>query len=192
MEQKGDVDQKGDGFLLGESHQNPVITGLPSRLSSRFCDDWVIYCAQNHLMVSGMAAASMRGKECETMSAENNKAFVQRYFDAISGKDKPAEVQDQYIAESDEELKQHIIFFEASFPHYELIADDMIAEGDKVSVLARFRGAHNGELLGIAPTGKEVDVPFAITYRLADGMIAEHWMSFDRMALMEQLGVAPV
>jgi predicted ester cyclase len=126
------------------------------------------------------------------MSAESNKAYVQRYFEAISGKDKPAEVQDQYIAESDEELKQHIIFFEASFPHYELIADDMIAEGDKVSVLVRFRGAHNGELLGIAPTGKEVDVPFAITYRLADGMIAEHWMSFDRMALMEQLGVAPV
>jgi predicted ester cyclase len=126
------------------------------------------------------------------MSAESNKALVQRYFDAISGKDKPAEVQEQHIAESDEELKQHIIFFEASFPHYELIADDMIAEGDKVSVLARFRGAHNGELLAIAPTGKEVDVPFAITYRLADGMIAELWMSFDRMALMEQLGVAPV
>jgi predicted ester cyclase len=126
------------------------------------------------------------------MSAESNKAYVQRYFDAISGKDKPAEVQNQYIAESDEKLKQHISFFEASFPHYRLIADDMIAEGHKVSGLARFRGAHNGELLGIAPTGKEVDVPFAITYRLTGGMIAEHWMSFDRMALMEQLGVAPV
>ncbi len=125
------------------------------------------------------------------MSTEANKAFIRRYFDAISGKDKPAAVQDQYIADSDEELKQHIIFFEASFPHYELIADDMIAEGDKVAVLARFRGAHKGELLGIAPTGKEVDVPFAITYRLAGGKIAQHWMSFDRMALMEQLGVAP-
>jgi predicted ester cyclase len=126
------------------------------------------------------------------MSAGSNKAFVQGYLDALSGKDKPAEVQDQYIAESDKELKEHIMFFEASFPHYELIADDMIAEGDKVSVLARFKGAHNGELLGIAPTGKEVDVPFAITYRLAGGKIVEHWMSFDRMALMEQLGVAPL
>jgi len=81
--------------------------------------------------------------------------------------------------------------FKASFPHYELIADDMIAEGDKVAVLARFRGAHKGELQGIAPTGKEVDVPFTITYRLAGGKIAQHWMSFDRMALMEHLGVAP-
>ncbi len=125
------------------------------------------------------------------MSAEGNKVLISRYFDAISGKDKPAAVQDRYIADSDQELKDHIIFFEASFPHYELIADDMIAEGDKVAVLARFRGAHKGDLLGIAPTGKEVDVPFAITYRLAGDMITQHWMSFDRMALMEQLGVAP-
>ena len=125
------------------------------------------------------------------MSVQENKAFVGRYLDAVSGKDKPRSVQDEYIADSDEVLKDHIIFFEASFPHYEVIADDMIAEGDKVSVLARFRGVHKGELLGIAPTGKEVDVPFAITYRLAGGKIIQHWMSFDRMALMEQLGVAP-
>ena len=124
------------------------------------------------------------------MSVQENKAFIRRYLDALSGKDKPRALQDEYIAESDEELKDHIIFFETSFPHYEVIADDMIAEGDKVAVLARFRGAHKGELLGIAPTGKEVDVPFAITYRLAGGKITQHWMSFDRMALMEQLGVS--
>jgi predicted ester cyclase len=123
------------------------------------------------------------------MSEQENKAFVRRYLDALSGKDKPRALQDEYIAESDEELKDHIIFFETSFPHYEVIADHMIAEGDKVAVLARFRGAHKGELLGVAPTGKEVDVPFAITYRLAGGKITQHWMSFDRMALMEQLGV---
>jgi predicted ester cyclase len=125
------------------------------------------------------------------MSTETNKAFVSRYLEALSGKEKPRAVQDEYIADTDEELKDHIIFFEASFPRYEVIADDMIAEGDKVAVLARFRGVHNGDLTGIAPTGKEVDVPFAITYRLAGGKITQHWMSFDRMALMEQLGVAP-
>ncbi len=125
------------------------------------------------------------------MSTEQNKAYIRSYFEAISGKDKPQALQDQYIADSDQELKGHIIFFEASFPHYKLVADDMIAEGDKVAVLCRFQGTHNGELLGIAPTGKEVDVPFAITYRLTGGKIAQHWMSFDRMALMEQLGVTP-
>jgi predicted ester cyclase len=125
------------------------------------------------------------------MSVAENKVFIRRYLEAMSGQDKTRALQDEYIADSDEELKGHIIFFEASFPRYEVIADDMTAEGDKVAVLARFRGTHKGELLGIAPTGKGVEVPFAITYRLAGGKIAQHWMSFDRMALMEQLGVIP-
>ena len=125
------------------------------------------------------------------MSTGETKAFLRRYLDALSGKDKPAATIDTYIADSDEELKQHIVFFEAVFPRYELIADDMIAEGDKVAVHARFEGTHQGELMGIPPTGKEVSVPFMITYRIAEGKIVQHWMSFDRMALMEQLGVAP-
>ncbi len=125
------------------------------------------------------------------MSTGETKAFLRRYLDALSGKDKPAATIDTYIADSDEELKQHIVFFEAAFPRYKLIADDMIAEGDKVAVHARFEGTHQGELMGIPPTGKEVSVPFIITYRIAEGKIVQHWMSFDRMALMEQLGVAP-
>ena len=125
------------------------------------------------------------------MSTGETKAFLRRYLDALSGKDKPAATIDTYIADSDEELKQHIVFNEAAFPRYKLIADDMIAEGDKVAVHARFEGTHQGELMGIPPTGKEVSVPFIITYRIAEGKIVQHWMSFDRMALMEQLGVAP-
>jgi predicted ester cyclase len=138
-----------------------------------------------------VVATTQKERKAKIMSIKENKAFVSRYLEALSGKDKPRAVQDEYIADSDEALKDHIIFFEASFPHYEVIADDMIAEGDKVAVLARFRGVHKGDLMGIAPTGKEVDVPFAITYRLAGPKITQHWMSFDRMALMEQLGVAP-
>ncbi len=125
------------------------------------------------------------------MSTEANKAFIRRYLDAISGKDKTPALQDTYIADSDQELKDHIVFFETSFPRYALPIDNLIAEGDKVVAHLRFTGTHKGDLLGIAPTGKEVDVPFIITYRLAGGKIAEHWMSFDRMALMEQIGVVP-
>lgn len=125
------------------------------------------------------------------MSTAENKALIRRYLAALSGKEKPLHIQDDYIADSDQTLKEHILSFEASFPLYEVLEDDMIAEGDRVSVLARFRGVHQGDLMGVAPTGKEVDVPFAITYQVAEGMIVEHWMSFDRMAMMEQLGLVP-
>lgn len=123
--------------------------------------------------------------------AEANKALIRRYLEALSGKEKPAVIVDEYVADEDEELKQHIAFFEASFPRYELIAEDMIAEGDKVTVHARFQGTHAGALGDIPPTGKQVSQPFIITYRIANGKIVQHWMGFDQLALMQQLGVIP-
>lgn len=121
------------------------------------------------------------------MTLDENKTFVRRYLEAVSGRDKPEALLDEYT--TDEELKHHIAFFEAAFPNYVVLAEDMIAEGDKVAVRARFQGAHNGDLMGIPPTKKQVDVPFQIIYRIADGKIAEHWMSVDQMDLMKQLGV---
>lgn len=120
--------------------------------------------------------------------AQDNIALVRKYFAAISGKDKPAATLEAYVA--DEELKQHVTFFEAAFPRYSLVAEDLIVQGDKVAVRARFQGTHAGELMGIAPTGKSVDVPFIIIYRMAGDRIAEHWMSIDQMEVLKQLGVA--
>ncbi len=68
------------------------------------------------------------------MSADDNKALIRRYFDAISGKDKPAAVLNEYIM--DESLTHHIMMAEAGFPRYDLVAEEMIAEGDKVVVQA--------------------------------------------------------
>jgi predicted ester cyclase len=120
------------------------------------------------------------------MSVEN-RALVQRYFEALSGKDKPAEIVNIYVA--DEELKQHIEMFEAAFPHYQLIANVMIAEDDKVAVRATFKGVHKGDLMGIPPTGKEVAISLMLFYRIANGKIVEHRMVADQLGLMQQVGV---
>jgi len=125
------------------------------------------------------------------MSAQENKAFIGRYLEALSGQDKPPEVVDQYVADSDQELKEHIAFFEVAFPRYELIADDMVAEGDKVAVRATFTGTHEGALMGLPPTHKTATIPIMLIYRIADGKIAEHWMVADQMSLMQQLGAIP-
>jgi predicted ester cyclase len=125
------------------------------------------------------------------MSTQENKAFILRYFDAISGKDKPPKVVDEYVADADQELKQEIASLEAAFPHYELIADDLVAEGDKVAVRATGRGTHKGDLMGIPPTGVEVTISLMLIYQIADGKIVKHWMVADDMSLMLQLGVIP-
>ena len=92
---------------------------------------------------------------------------------------------------ADDELKQHVAAFETGFPRYQLIADDLIAEGDRVAVRATVRGQHKGEFMGAPPTGKPVSLPVIIIYRVAKGKIVQHWLSVDRLALMEQLGLAP-
>jgi predicted ester cyclase len=124
------------------------------------------------------------------MSAQENKAFIRRYFEEL-GKDKSPETVDKYIADSDQELKEHIAFFEAAFPGYQLVADDLVAEGDKICVRSTFTGTHEGDLMGLAPTHKTATIPIMLIYRIAGGKIAEHWMVADQMSLMQQLGAIP-
>ena len=123
------------------------------------------------------------------MSIEENKAFIRKYLEVFSGKDKPKELLEQYT--SDPELIEQVLVIEAAFPKFENIVDEMIAEGDWVCIFGRFRGVHKGDLNGIPPTGKQVENPTAVFYRLAEGKIAKGWIFRDRMRTFEQLGVLP-
>ncbi len=123
------------------------------------------------------------------MSTAENKEFLRRYLEALSGKPKPASVVDQFVAE--QPLKDHIAGAEAGFPEYVLEAVEMIAEGDKVAVKARLKGTHLGPYNGIPATGREVDFLFHITYQIRDGKIIDHWMLVDGVEFMQQLGVFP-
>lgn len=115
------------------------------------------------------------------MSGEANKALVMEYLDALSGKDKPAEIVNRYVSDADQELKEHIRGAEAAFPHYEMLREAVIAEGDIVAVRFRMQARHGA-------TGKQVDVPGQIWYRMQDGKISQHWIVMDNQVLMQQLG----
>ena len=121
---------------------------------------------------------------------QQNKEFIIRYFNALSGVTKTTELVKTYT--TDEHLIGHIAFFDAAFPKYELFADEMTAEGSKVVVRARFKGCHQGEFNGILPTHRNVDFPFVISYDIEKGKIVHHWLIADSMALMEQLGAMSV
>jgi SnoaL-like polyketide cyclase len=104
-----------------------------------------------------------------TTMAVDNKTFIRRYLEEVlGGNDKSQALLEKYVTDV-------------------VVAEDMIAEGDKVAVRARFQGIHSGELMGLPATGKGVDVPFQIIYQIAQSKIAQHWMSFDQMNLMKQL-----
>jgi predicted ester cyclase len=123
------------------------------------------------------------------MSVQENKQFVEQYLAAISGKPKPASLVERYV--NDSELAHHIEMFEAAFPAYELVLEDLVGEGDKVAIRASFRGTHKGEIFGIPATNKQVSITLMLFYRIANGKIVEHWMNADSLGLLQQLGAVP-
>jgi predicted ester cyclase len=92
---------------------------------------------------------------------------------------------------SDEELINHIFFFEKIFPKYELFADELYGEDDKVIVKARVTGIHKGDFQGFAPTNKKVIIPFIIIYTIQSGKISDYYMVSDQYSLMQQLEMVP-
>ena len=122
------------------------------------------------------------------MTTESNKAFIREYLEALR-KDKNPETLDRYIAEDD--LKHHIAMYDVALPGYWIEVEDMMAEGDKVALRGMVRGVHNGQLMDIGPTGREVAIALFITYRIADGKIVEHWMLADMLSLLQQVGAVP-
>ena len=121
-------------------------------------------------------------------TAAANKAFVLEYFAALNQDKSPATV-DKYM--TDEVLKEHIVMFETAFPGYQLNAKEMVAEGDRVAVRIEFTGTHDGDLMGIAPTGKPVTIEIAMIYRIENGKIVDHWMLADQLTMLQQIGVIP-
>ncbi|MEJ7584837.1 MAG: ester cyclase [Acidimicrobiales bacterium] len=65
--------------------------------------------------------------------------------------------------------------FFAALELLERVSDDLVAEGDLVVHRSTVRMRHVGELLGVAPTGREVTVNHVEMWRVADGKIVEHW-----------------
>ena len=137
------------------------------------------------------------------MSAEENKAVVRRFFEELLSTDNLAlagEILSPdfrfYFAGSPNpmDLKRYKDFLaarRAAFPDRRFAVEDMIAEGDKVSARFTMRGTHNGELRGIAPSGREVTMSGIDIIRLKEGKMVEDRVEVDQLGMMQQLGVIP-
>ncbi|GAA3297859.1 ester cyclase [Streptomyces cinereospinus] len=68
--------------------------------------------------------------------------------------------------------------------------EDLIADGDRVCARWFWKGTHRGDFLGVPATGREVFMTGTTVFRCTgDGRLAEGWWEYDRLGLMEQLGV---
>ncbi len=96
------------------------------------------------------------------------------------------------LAPTREGVKQFFHMYRAAFPNLRLDPEDVLPSGDKVVARARATGTHEGELMGIPATGKDIDVQLIDIMRYdEEGLVVEHWGVVDLMAMMQQLGVVP-
>lgn len=81
--------------------------------------------------------------------------------------------------------------FLVSFPDQRVTLQHLLAEGDRVAMLATYSGTHTGPMGDIPPTGKAHESPFLAIFRIESGQIAELWVEWDNVAMLTQLGLFP-
>jgi len=90
-----------------------------------------------------------------------------------------------------EGVKQFFQMMRAGFPDLNVKPESVIAEGDRVMARFRMTGTHDGEFMGIPPSGRRVDITGYDEVRLVDDRAAEHCGATDFAALLQQIGAMP-
>jgi C-1 hydroxylase len=126
------------------------------------------------------------------MSVEENKALVRReqaeLWNHTANLDAAAEL---FVPDRVEDAKQEAANVRGGFPDLESTIEDLIAERDKVVVHWRAQATHQGEYMGIPPSGNRVNFRGISIYRIEGGKIAESWGVSEDLGLMRQIGAIP-
>ncbi|MFC6716916.1 ester cyclase [Natrialbaceae archaeon GCM10025810] len=132
---------------------------------------------------------------------EENKRAARRVYDVWDGDDEDAIddvlAEDVILNKPDyvggrvrgrEAYKDNLRRVRSGFPDLFFDAHDVIAEDDEVMAYCTFGGTHEGELLGIEPTGTSVEIEDFVLYRFDDGEVVEVTSLPDLFGLFLQLG----
>jgi steroid delta-isomerase-like uncharacterized protein len=133
--------------------------------------------------------------------SEQSKQLVRRYFEELDrGKAAPVHLCTPDFAlhvagfpsMDVEATKQFAAMFYTALPDLTHPIEELIAEGDKVAFRGRYQGTHTGDFMGVPASGRRISVVGVGVFRVANGKVAEFWVSPDRMSLMQEMGALPV
>jgi steroid delta-isomerase-like uncharacterized protein len=155
--------------------------------------------------VQGLTRRVLR-KDTEEASvpAEESKAVARRWFEDLFNAGN-LEVADEIIAADHvnhdptlpdippgpEGQKQVVNLYVGAFTNAHISIEDQLAEGDRVATRWTGSGTHQGEFMGVAPTGNQVTVTGITINRVSGGKIAESWTNYDALGMMQQIGAVP-
>ena len=91
-----------------------------------------------------------------------------------------------------EGFKASARWLRSAFPDYHAELHELVVEGNLVAARLVVSGTHQGEFMGMAPTGRSFSVQHMHMYRIQDGKVAEHWACRDDLGQLAQLGLLPI
>ena len=135
------------------------------------------------------------------MSDDRNRAVLSAAVDSWNAGD-----GDRYLTLYDRSIVHHGLgpepldydgnraFYQSvwtAFPGSQLVIDETIAEGDVLAARFHLTGEHNGEFMGVPPTGRSIVLAGQTMLRFRDGKVVERWSTSDLLAVLMQLGAFP-
>ncbi len=136
----------------------------------------------------------------KTLTRQAHKTLVRRFVDEAINRGNQ-EVVAEVCAEpavgspsgpgTPESVRELVLLYREAVPDAHWTIEQQVAEGDTVVTRFTARGTHRGALLGLAPTGKPMEVPGILISRLEGHKIAVTWAQADLLGLLHQLGVMP-
>lgn len=147
-----------------------------------------------------MGRASYKKKIAVPGTAEKNKEIVRRlYEDCLNTRN--FELLDEFVAEEYEGIRDETgpSGFEESvqsiiraFPDIQWTIEDLIAEGDRVTIRWSWQGIHTGIFRGfLTPTQNHVTDHAIAIYQFRNNKIIKAWIQTDRLGFLQQTGVIP-
>lgn len=132
--------------------------------------------------------------------SEENKALVRRIVDEAWNEGKLEVIDEAFASDYQEHTprpgrelgiegyKGGITVMRAAFPDLFLDVHEVIAEHDRIALRYTLRGTHDGELMGIPPSGKRVSSDGMVFARFDNGKVVERWGVQDMLTLLQQVG----
>lgn len=114
-------------------------------------------------------------------------SVVRQTFEAIFAGD--TEIFRQHLALTG--LKHAFPKLLIAFPDFSAELKQHMVDGDRVAMHWVFSGTHEGDLYGIAPTGKKVTFQNISISRVENGKIVQYNSEIGFLTVLMQLGVVP-
>jgi predicted ester cyclase len=132
-------------------------------------------------------------------SSEANKTAVRDCFEQASKGNfgaLPSILTEDYVVHPEEVrgpegLAEMVNGYRSALAGLRVTVEHQFTEGDYVGTRCTIRGRHDGELMGVPPTGRDVEFTSLTISRCRDGRIAEEWELIDTVGVMRQIGALP-